>query len=158
MNDPLTLRKYVLSRNTPLHFNIFNVCSKKSRVIIIPDCQTDYIYNHLGCFYHNSFNKEQALKNLKIDSWNNMTHQVCFEYCESSGNLYAGLNSGHGGGKCYCGDYIYTDEYADYCKTQCAGNPVQICGGYYGMNIFDLSLVTYTTVPPQNEVQGQSHK
>ena len=134
---------------TPLHFNIFNVCSKKSRVINIPDCQNDYMYNHLGCFYHSSF------INLKIDSWNNMTHQVCFEHCKSSGNLYAGLISGD---KCYCGDDIYNDEYPDQCYAPCMGNRVQICGGHYGMNIFDLTSVTQASVPPQNEVQGQSHK
>ncbi|EDQ99397.1 uncharacterized protein LACBIDRAFT_335035 [Laccaria bicolor S238N-H82] len=79
-----------------------------------------------------------------------MTVQRCLDACLAQDFALAGLEYGS---ECWCGN---ADMYGRHritpassaCNFPCAGNPVQICGGANGLNIYDRSGKGLTVGPP----------
>jgi hypothetical protein len=70
-------------------------------------------------------------------SANNMTPQVCSNFC-SSYRFYGVEYSS----ECYCGNSIASSAVvASNCTDTCAGISSQICGGGWAMNIFETSML-----------------
>lgn len=94
--------------------------------------------SHLGCYRDE---KEYRLlsgyfANFKSsNSW-----EKCIQLCLQSGFPYAGVQYGT---ECFCGVDAPPDasKIAEHnCNMQCSGQPQQLCGGYYAMNIYETGI------------------
>uniref|UniRef100_A0A2M4BCE2 protein xylosyltransferase n=2 Tax=Anopheles marajoara TaxID=58244 RepID=A0A2M4BCE2_9DIPT len=70
----------------------------------------------------------------------NNTPERCILLCLQSGYPYAGVQYGH---ECFCGDE--TPKVAaklpdSSCNMKCTGDPKQICGGYFTMNVYETGI------------------
>ena len=68
-----------------------------------------------------------------------MTVELCGNYCEMLGFLYAGLQDGY---RCHCDNSFgrYGATNPSTCNSPCCGNKEQTCGGNYRMDIYYLGV------------------
>lgn len=70
-----------------------------------------------------------AMHSLSIDS--------CLQICEERGFKFGGVEYGE---QCYCGNTIPSQIHFDsaLCTMPCSGNAAETCGGFWGMQLFEL--------------------
>lgn len=94
-------------------------------------------YSYLGCFRDNS--KKRLLTNYYKKLSNNSPTR-CVDLCLQSGYLYAGVEYGK---ECFCGKTLSAEEYKlnnNSCNMECPQNPLEKCGGYFSINIYNTGL------------------
>lgn len=105
--------------------------------LIILFCIGAVPYSHLGCFRDSS--KKRLLSNyVKKLPNNSPTH--CVNLCLQSGYLYAGVEYGN---ECFCGKTLPPQEFKlsnDLCNMECPKNPIEKCGGYFSISIYNTGL------------------
>lgn len=77
------------------------------------------------------------------------TPDKCVQLCLQSGFPYAGVQYGT---ECFCGSNAPADSTKlpdSTCNMKCSGDPHEICGGYYAMNIYETGISSkYTHTYP----------
>ncbi|XP_020814451.1 xylosyltransferase oxt [Drosophila serrata] len=106
----------------------------------------------LGCYKDEK--DRRLLAGYYSSSKTSNSPAICVELCLQSGYPYAGVQYGR---ECFCG--FDTPPRAaklpdSSCNTKCLGNPKEICGGFYAMNIYETGIAKFTaqlaatTTPP----------
>ncbi|KAI9645759.1 hypothetical protein NHQ30_005191 [Ciborinia camelliae] len=106
----------------------------------LPTCTntTDFVY--AGCFIDPS-SPSALLFRTNINS-QNMTVEICVDFCKGNGYKYAGLEYY---GECFCGDSVGGPETAETnCSFPCTGNKNESCGGNDILSVYQDT--TFTTV------------
>ncbi|KAM7216257.1 WSC domain containing protein [Rhypophila decipiens] len=99
-------------------------------------------YRALGC--HSEPTGGRALS-AKVTRADDMTIQKCADICRASNFLVFGLEYYT---ECYCGNDLAPGSAVapeTDCSFRCAGNPNELCGGDWRINVFEFS--TDTTAP-----------
>ncbi|KAK3079653.1 hypothetical protein LTS18_004221 [Coniosporium uncinatum] len=100
-------------------------------------------YTYVGCF--NETHDRRALNGLAANGGSKNTLNSCAASC--LGYNYFGVEYGS---ECYCANDIYVNSIQQPteagCKTRCAGNSTQMCGGPDYLNIYYINATTVT--PP----------
>ena len=94
-------------------------------------------YSHLGCFRDSS--KKRLLSNY-FKKLSNNSPTYCVDLCLQSGYLYAGVEYGN---ECFCGKTLPPQEFKlsnDLCNMECPKNPIEKCGGYFSISIYNTGL------------------
>ncbi|CAO1625703.1 unnamed protein product [Sympodiomycopsis kandeliae] len=99
----------------------------------LPTDSFQYGGQSLGCFRDDAgFNGPRSLPSARI-SEGIMTQEYCANHCGQQGFKYSGTEYGS---ECYCGASLPSTK-AENCNVQCAGNPSEMCGGSWALNVFD---------------------
>lgn len=102
----------------------------------------------LGCFKDD---KEYRILNGYFGLHRDNSHEKCLQLCLQAGFLYAGVEYSN---ECFCGsnEPSITSKLPDSsCNMACVGNPHEICGGFYTINIFHTGLKKFTPQIPNTE-------
>ncbi|PQE13221.1 hypothetical protein CJF30_00003133 [Rutstroemia sp. NJR-2017a BBW] len=109
----------------------------------LPSCTNHTAFVYAGCFVDPSIPSALIDRPTGLD-FQNMTIQICVDFCKGNGYKYAGLEYY---GECFCGGSVngmQTDESA--CSYPCTGDQTEVCGG------FDIiSVYQDTTFPTVDE-------
>lgn len=70
----------------------------------------------------------------------------CINFCTAEGYVFAGVQNGP---QCFCGNMFPKDPphpkvSEDDCNTPCRGNPSQMCGGFWRMNVYETGYESKT--------------
>ncbi|CAG2252624.1 PLG [Mytilus edulis] len=86
---------------------------------------------YIGCYRDDS----KRILSKKVLKDKRMTVQKCQQFCGQKGFKYAGVEYGF---ECFCGNVLRKDRKRkdSDCKTPCAGNKRQICGGTWRISIY----------------------
>ena len=118
--------------------------STKTTLIPTPS-QTVGSYSYLGCANQTN---PLALVGMSKKDAKGMTNEACQAYCLK--NNY-GLAATQDGDTCYCGNGLqsYSSLNHQTCKTPCAGNSSEICGGHdtQGNKFLSVWNSTSTSIP-----------
>ncbi|RPA85829.1 hypothetical protein BJ508DRAFT_411799 [Ascobolus immersus RN42] len=89
-------------------------------------------WNDIGCYTDGA---ARALSHYEIVPGN--TVEKCTAACQSGGYKYAGMEYG---AECYCGNTIANGhtKATSGCDMPCAGNPEQLCGGPFRLNVWSF--------------------
>lgn len=88
-------------------------------------------WNYAGCY-----KDENPEKFSRLSLQNGlMTNRFCQKYCGKQGYKYAAIRNGD---SCYCADgMIVSSKKSDKdCRTPCAGNPNEKCGGFVRSSVW----------------------
>ncbi|KAF6829857.1 WSC domain-containing protein [Colletotrichum plurivorum] len=110
---------------------------------LTPPANTTNGYQYQGCFV----DVGRTLTGAGSFS-QQMTNEVCTQYCFNKGFSYAGSEYY---GECYCGDSLAKGGVvanADDCSTPCNGNATQPCGGPNRLTLYKTSLIVGPSVNP----------
>lgn len=94
---------------------------------------------HIGCAPDSS---QRVMNEKQVTDDPTMTPQKCSSSCESY--KYFGVE---GGNQCYCSNTKPTSFVDNMnCNEACSGNPSELCGGFYLLNVYERvpSAVTVT--------------
>lgn len=117
-------------------------------------CVKDSMYEHGDKFGDNKFSyKAGPISNNSIVHYNahvakedreQMTHQVCFEFCRGIPDMgYFGISNGR---DCYCETYFKAmASDSSECDSVCEGDNTLMCGGGKKNSIFGMHLCADTT-------------
>ncbi|CAG8676069.1 8201_t:CDS:1, partial [Acaulospora morrowiae] len=98
--------------------------------------------NYLGCIRDSPYCGVRALKGMEKET-DNMTVDICIDYCRQNNFKYAGLEIGT---QCFCDNtYVNITELNPRdCGSSCVGNGSQICGGPLALSIYTVTQYAAT--------------
>jgi len=97
-----------------------------------------YSTGFVGCWTETSVPGKHDLPYQYASSWSNLTVAICRNGCDAHGYAYAAMQNGH---DCFCGNgfgnkTLLVVQAGGDCKTACAGNSAEYCGGSSHNSIF----------------------
>ncbi|XP_063427691.1 uncharacterized protein LOC134711167 isoform X4 [Mytilus trossulus] len=110
------------------------VCIGKYQGDGIRSCKKAKLSAYIGCYQDDS----KRILSKKVLKDKRMTVQKCQQFCGQKGFKYAGVEYGF---ECFCGNVLRKDRKRKEsdCKTPCAGNKRQICGGTWRISIYTVA-------------------
>lgn len=109
-------------------------------------------WSHLGCF-------QDAISRILLGSkpvdylQGDVSSEECIDHCESGGYTLAGTENGR---ECWCGSSIRDDAVRlpeSQCGKPCQGQPTELCGGSWAIDVFLCSDKTGSSQePPENPI------
>ncbi|XP_076095742.1 uncharacterized protein LOC143066817 [Mytilus galloprovincialis] len=121
------------------------VCKGKYKGDGVRSCKKVKRSAYIGCYRDDS----KRILSKKVLKDKRMTVQKCQQFCGQKGFKYAGVEYGF---ECFCGNVLRKDrkQKESDCKTPCAGNKRQICGGTWRISIY--------TVAKTSKCRNKCHK
>ncbi|VDI14319.1 Hypothetical predicted protein [Mytilus galloprovincialis] len=124
------------------------VCKGKYKGDGVRSCKKVKLFKgsaYIGCYQDDS----KRILSKKVLKDKRMTVQKCQQFCGQKGFKYAGVEYGF---ECFCGNVLRKDRKRKEsdCKTPCAGNKRQICGGTWRISIY--------TVAKTSKCRNKCHK
>ncbi|KFM65020.1 hypothetical protein X975_15379, partial [Stegodyphus mimosarum] len=105
--------------------------------------------SYIGCFRDHS--KKRLLSSYSKKMPNNSPSR-CVDLCLQSGYLYAGVQYGN---ECFCGKEKPHEQFRlkdNFCDMECPQNSIEICGGYFAMNVYHTGLPKMVKLEPKPAV------
>ncbi|KAH9811722.1 hypothetical protein Tdes44962_MAKER05870 [Teratosphaeria destructans] len=116
--------------------------------------------NYIGCYtdyQRGSSGAYTRLLNAKDVDWQNMTIEICAEYCTGSNATYHyyGLEYST---QCWCGNTLALPNYllnettsptnSSACSDRCLGNETEICGGSNALSVYNFTSYVAPSYTP----------
>ncbi|TGO23411.1 hypothetical protein BPAE_0133g00090 [Botrytis paeoniae] len=106
----------------------------------LPTCTNTTDFVHAGCFIDPS-SPSALLFRTDLNS-QNMTVEICVDFCKGNGYKYAGLEYY---GECFCGAFVSGPQTSESnCSFPCTGDTTESCGGNDILSVYQDT--TFPTV------------